>query len=296
MNINSFKNSSGRSWILVTGASSGIGRATVCAFAEKGYRVLAGVRSETDANSLRAEHAKIVPLILDVAKDEHIVRLSDEVEGHTGADGLAALVNNSGINYVSPFAHTKEGRARELMEVNLMGLARVSQALVSHLRRHVLVSGQTAKLINVSSIGGAVGIPWESFYHASKFAVLGLSEALRLELWGERIVVSCVMPGGIRTPFVAKSAADMRASLSALSVDDPAHYAFAMRKMADGSRLVEKFGSKPEKVARRILSIVRREHPGFKHLVGLDAQMIYLLTKFVPSSLRHAILRPAFAA
>lgn len=283
--------------VVVTGASSGIGRAVALELARSGYEVLAGVRGERDGGRLAEEAPKgIIPLRLDVTDSEQVDALAEEVARHLGARGLAALINNAGINYVSPFANSDPARARHLLEVNLIGLARVSQVLLPLLRRHVALTERSAKLINVSSIGGAVGIPWEPFYHASKFAVLGLSESLRMELWRERIVVSCVMPGGIRTEFIAKSVDDMRAARETLRPDDPAHYGPALDALIKGSALVSRLGSPPEAVARAIARTLREERPRFKVLVGRDAHFLYLLSKFAPSGWRHFLLRNVFGA
>lgn len=164
--------------ILITGASTGIGRDSAIHLARAGYHVMAGVRRPSDADALRALGvAGLEPVILDVCKDDQIEAIVRRIEQEPR--GLYALINNAGHNYNSAFEFADEARSRDLMEVNFFGLARLSQRLIPSLRRHVEAAGETAKLVNISSVGGSFGLPWEVFYHASKFAVVGLTEGLR---------------------------------------------------------------------------------------------------------------------
>jgi NAD(P)-dependent dehydrogenase (short-subunit alcohol dehydrogenase family) len=157
--------------VLITGASTGIGQATALLLDRLGYRVFAGYRRQADAEALRAAGSmNLRPVRLDVTDPEDVQTAVAEVNEACGAAGLTALINNAGYTYVSAFECTEEVQARALMETNFFGLYRLSQACLPLLRRKVHHSGGTAKLINIGSVGSLIGIPWQAFYHASKFA------------------------------------------------------------------------------------------------------------------------------
>lgn len=189
--------------VIVTGASTGIGRATALALAARGHDVIAGVRKDVDAEAWR-DVPRVTAHRLDVTREEDLRSTAALVDARGGR--LRALVNNAGHNYNAPFEHTDEPTARGLVDVNLFGLARLTQTLVPALRRDAAARPRdTAKIVNVSSIGGLFGLPWQSFYHASKFAVIGLTESLRHELWAQRVRATVVLPGGIRTELMPET-------------------------------------------------------------------------------------------
>jgi NAD(P)-dependent dehydrogenase (short-subunit alcohol dehydrogenase family) len=203
-------------WVVVTGASTGIGRATAHYLAARGYSVLAGVRRSEDGAALAANNKAITPILLDVTQREHVDACAAEVCARTGTRGLYALVNNAGINYIAPFELSNEQRARKLFEVNFFGLCAMTQALIPALRTFAKSQHTTSKIVNVGSFGSTMGIPWEPYYHASKFAVLGLSESLMFELKRQKIRVAAILPGGINTEFFAKTGLEIDAAISTL--------------------------------------------------------------------------------
>jgi short-subunit dehydrogenase len=276
--------------VLLTGASTGIGRVSALHLARKGYRVLATVRREGDAESLRAENVPgLEPILLDVDEPDDIERIGQKLDGE--ANGLYALINNAGFNYTAPFEHTVEKRARAMMETNFFGLYRLSQRLIPALRRGADNAGQPSKLVNVSSIGGSIGLPWESFYHASKFAVLGLSESLRNELYPQNIRVVVVQPGGIRTDFMPKTEASLKTALSEMPPDGRARYQKPLESMLGLTATAARHGTPPEAVAKAFERILGRKSPGFRTWVGLDARLIHALHRILPFWVMHAMLR-----
>jgi short-subunit dehydrogenase len=290
MDYNARMATSSQLTVLLTGASTGIGRISALHLARKGYRVLATVRREKDAESLRAENVPgLEPILVDVDKLEDIERIGQQLDEEAG--GLYALINNAGFNYTAPFEHTVEARARAMMETNFFGLYRLSQRLIPALRRGAERAGQPSKLINVSSIGGSIGLPWESFYHASKFAVLGLSESLRNELYAQNIRVVVVQPGGIRTDFMPKTEASLKTALSEMPADGRARYQKPLETMLGLTASAGKHGTPPEAVARAFERILGRKNPGFRTWVGLDARFIHALHTILPFWLMHAVLR-----
>lgn len=272
--------------VLVTGASTGIGRATALHLAARGYHVFAGVRSLSDAPPGTS------PILLELTEAECIAAASDRLAG----ENLAAVINNAGYNYLTPFEYADEESARRMMEVNFFGLFRLSQACIPHLRRYAKANqGKTAKLINISSIGGLVGIPWEVFYHASKFAVVGLTEGLRSELWSQNIRAVVVCPGGIRTEFLPKTRQGLQAAASRLPASAPTAYSAGLKRFENLIETAGRFGSPPEAVARKIASVIERRNPPLRQLIGADARILFALSRLLPQYAFSRLLRHQFA-
>jgi len=177
------------------------------------------------------------------------------------------------------------------METNFFGLYRLSQRLIPALRRGAERAGQPSKLVNVSSIGGSIGLPWESFYHASKFAVLGLSESLRNELYAQNIRVVVVQPGGIKTDFMPKTEASLQTALAEMTPEGRSRYAKPLETMLGLTANAAKYGTPPEAVAKAFERILGRRNPGFRTWVGLDARILHALHTALPFWLMHAMLR-----
>jgi NAD(P)-dependent dehydrogenase (short-subunit alcohol dehydrogenase family) len=263
---------------LITGASTGIGRATAIEMAKNGYQTLAGVRNERDRQSLLDEKIEgLEPIILDITQAEHIQQLAADLSKRLKNEGLAALVNNAGINYIMPFELSDEQKVRQLMEVNFFGMVNLSKALLPLLQQYGKKDPKGAKIINVGSIGSAIGIPWEFSYHASKFAVLGMSQSLRFELEALNIKVVCVMPGGVRTPFFRKSGEETQAAKGLIQGENAEYYAKNVSQMWDNALNFERFATAPEKVAMWIRRAIEQQNPRLRLVIGLDAKIINLL-------------------
>jgi NAD(P)-dependent dehydrogenase (short-subunit alcohol dehydrogenase family) len=184
--------------VIVTGASSGIGRETALAFAEVGARVVVAARHEPKLRDLVEErpdlHDKFLIVPTDVTKDTDVDRLFATTITHFGRVDI--LVNNAGIGIRAPVADTKPEDARLLMEINFFGTLRCIQAALPHMRKQG--SGQ---IVNVGSVLSVLATPRNGIYSASKFALRALSDALRLELHSTGIEVILIMPGYTDTPF-----------------------------------------------------------------------------------------------
>ncbi len=286
--------------VLITGASTGIGRSTALHLAARGYTVFAGIRREADGAALvaaaDAAASRIVPVLLDVTRDEDIQRALAQVAAHS-SDGLYALINNAGFNLNGAFEYTDAADAGALMNTNFAGLAALSRAALPLLRRYAQRHpGATSKLINIGSIGSYIPIPWEAYYHASKFAVLGLSEAMRYELWPQGIRVVVVCPGGIVTDFIPKTEASLAAADAALPADAPPNYRAGLAKLRAAIGLATRFGSPPEAVARRIGKVLTTSRPRLRYLVGVDARLLLGLRRVLPEAWFHALIRGQFTA
>jgi NAD(P)-dependent dehydrogenase (short-subunit alcohol dehydrogenase family) len=182
--------------ILVTGASSGIGRACAIRFAQLGYRVLAGVRKPSDGEALKAASSgRIQPVLLDVTRPESI----DGTLRTAGDEPLAGLINDAGIALTGPIELLSVDSWRTQFEVNVIGLVAVTQAFLPLLRRG------PGRIVNIGSIAGRSALPGSGAYDSSKSAVEAITDSLRMELHSWKISVSITEAGAVSTPIWEKS-------------------------------------------------------------------------------------------
>ena len=265
---------------VVTGASTGIGRACALRLASLGFRVFAGVRRPADGEALKAESGeRLVPLLLDVTSAESVAAAARAVEDAP----LGGLVNNAGIVVAGPLELVSIAQWRKQLEVNVIGLVAVTQAFLPGLR-----AGR-GRIVNVGSIAGRSALPYSSPYCASKFAVEGLTDSLRMELkqWG--ISVSIVEPGGVRTPIWNKTLAETTESLSAAPPDLLELYRPMVEKMRAAAALAERQGIAPEEVVRAIEHALTSAKPKTRYVVGGDAKLRVRLTA-LPDRMQDALI------
>jgi NAD(P)-dependent dehydrogenase (short-subunit alcohol dehydrogenase family) len=193
--------------ILITGCSTGLGFAASRHFAARNYRVIATVRSEGDADRLRAEgQGNIYPVICDVTRGEDIDALPGHVREITGDGVLHGLINNAGMmRAAGPFEFQNMEDIRAQFDVNLFGMMAVTKVLLPLLGTAGAASGHAGRIINLSSIEGKVASPFISAYAATKHAIEGFSSSLRRELRLFGIKVIIVAPGGIKTEMWRKN-------------------------------------------------------------------------------------------
>jgi NAD(P)-dependent dehydrogenase (short-subunit alcohol dehydrogenase family) len=184
---------------LITGASTGIGRATALRLDAAGWKVFAGVRKQEDGQSLAAESSSLVPLMLDVTDAAQIEAAAAQIEAEQGDLGLDGLVNNAGIGVPGPLETLPMEDFRRQVEVNMIAHVAVTKAMLPAIRR------APGRIVFISSIGGRIAFPMNGAYHAAKFGIEAVGDVLRQELrpWG--ISVSIVEPGSIATPIWERS-------------------------------------------------------------------------------------------
>ena len=178
--------------VLVTGASSGIGKETAKRLLAEGYKVYVVARRVEKMKDL--EKLGAVALKLDITSDKEVVKIVKEIEKRD--NGVDILINNAGFGSYGAMEDTSIQDARYQFEVNLFGLARLTQLILPYMRKQ-----KSGKIINISSMGGKVYIPLGSWYHATKFALEGWSDCLRIEVAPFNIKVVIVEPGAIKTEF-----------------------------------------------------------------------------------------------
>jgi len=181
---------------LITGASSGIGEATAIALAEAGAKVAIAARrrDRLDALAVQLGHLGAEPLVLpaDLLDEHEAQRIVAETEAHYGR--LDILVNNAGVMYLEPVAEADLGRWRQMLELNLLSLIASTQAAVRGMRER-----GDGHIVNVSSTAGRIANPMGAAYSATKFGVVAFSEALRREIYQDRVRVSVIEPGLVAT-------------------------------------------------------------------------------------------------
>ncbi|MGQ0533464.1 MAG: SDR family oxidoreductase [Caulobacteraceae bacterium] len=192
--------------VVITGASTGIGRAAVAKAAREGAHVFPSVRKQADADSLKAKFGDAVtPLIFDVADEAAVRAGAAQVAQALGNRRLFGLVNNAGIAVPGPLLHLDTDELRRQFEVNLFGVHNVTRAFADVLGADPQRSGKPGRIIMISSVGGQNGAPFVGPYAASKFAMEGYSQSLRRELMLYGIDVIVIGPGAIATPIWDKA-------------------------------------------------------------------------------------------
>ena len=265
---------------LVTGASSGIGAATARRMHAAGCLVYAGARRVERMQQLDQAGIRVRPL--DVTNDSSMTGVIDEIIADNGR--VDVLVNNAGYGSYGSVEDVPLAEARYQLEVNLVGMARLTQLVLPHMR-----AAGTGKIVNVSSMGGHFGEPLGAWYHASKFAVEGFSDSLRLELHEFGIDVIVIEPGAIRTEW-GGGAVESAERYSGNSVYGP--QVRAMRALYSHA---ERRGSQPEIVADVILKAITADRPRARYAVPFTAKAIIAAMNLVPDRLmdagRRAVMR-----
>jgi NAD(P)-dependent dehydrogenase (short-subunit alcohol dehydrogenase family) len=192
--------------VVVTGASTGIGRAAVAKAVREGAHAFASVRKEADAESLRQEFGEAVtPLLFDVADEAAVRAGAAKVADALGNRRLFGLVNNAGIAVPGPLLHLDTDELRRQFEINLFGVHNVTRAFADLLGADPNRTGEPGRIIMISSVGGQNGAPFVGPYASSKFALEGYSQSLRRELMLYGIDVIVIGPGAIATPIWDKA-------------------------------------------------------------------------------------------
>jgi NAD(P)-dependent dehydrogenase (short-subunit alcohol dehydrogenase family) len=192
--------------VVVTGASTGIGRAAVAKAVREGAHAFASVRKEADAESLRQEFGEAVtPLLFDVADEAAVRAGAAKVADALGNRRLFGLVNNAGIAVPGPLLHLDTDDLRRQFEINLFGVHNVTRAFADLLGADPNRTGEPGRIIMISSVGGQNGAPFVGPYASSKFALEGYSQSLRRELMLYGIDVIVIGPGAIATPIWDKA-------------------------------------------------------------------------------------------
>ena len=263
-----------RDVVLITGASSGIGMSTALYMAEKGYRVIAASRVMERLADLKAEAAR---------RDLPIVGVELDINSETGlSDTLAAiaeehgaidvLVNNAGYGLFGPVQTLASDELRAQFETNVFAAVRLVRGVLP-----AMIRQGRGTIVNVSSVLGRIGMPFHGAYASSKFALEGLSESLRTELWPLGIRVALVEPGLFRTRFPENQAA-----ASGIDSEEGDPYRCYIERYKDRRDGFFQRGKDPIRVARVIHRIVESRRPRLRYPVGIESHLGVLAARLLP--------------
>ncbi len=272
--------------VLITGASTGIGRATTERLARAGATVFAGARSQADLDSLRAIAPSVVPVALEVTDPTSIAAARAIVEARVGTR-LDAVVNNAGIVVAGPLEIVDPADFRQQFEVNVVGPLLITQAFLPHLR------AARGRLVTVGSISGRFATPFTGAYSASKHAIEAFSDALRLEVapFGVRVIL--IEPGPVKTPIWERTQSASRAAVDRADPARVAPYLAAIDRLQALSVKLEAGGDAPDVVARVIERALAAKRPRARYLVGSNAKVQAVLRN-LPDGLRDRLIRSLF--
>jgi NAD(P)-dependent dehydrogenase (short-subunit alcohol dehydrogenase family) len=269
--------------VLITGASSGIGEATARLFLQKGFTVYATARRVETLSRLESEGARVLPL--DVTEEDTLCAAVQRVEAEVGAVGV--LVNNAGYGLNGPLEELSLADVQRQFETNVFGLLRLSQLVLPAMRR----AGR-GRIVNVGSVGGSFTAPGAGAYHATKYAVEALSDALRMETAPFGVHVALVKPTGVRTAFAGKIADTLP------QTGDDSPYRFFKENFV---RVVDDMFAPnapgiatAEEVARVILRAATEPNPRARYVAGGSGHVYLFLRRILSDRAWDALMARQF--
>jgi NAD(P)-dependent dehydrogenase (short-subunit alcohol dehydrogenase family) len=270
---------------VITGASTGIGRACALRLDGDGFSVFAGVRRHEDGEKLRADASRrLTPVILDVTQEPSLEAAAKTVSSAVGDAGLGGLINNAGVSLPAIQEFIDLDEVRRLLEVNVIGVMATTRAFLPLIRR------ARGRIVNIGSLGGYNAAPFLSPYAASKFALEGISDSLRRELWPWGLQVSLVEPGSIATPIWDKALGKSEELQRNAPERARELYLGAVEKMTRYGETLAQRGISPEKVAEAVQHALTARRPRTRYRVGTDAKLFRFLTRVLPDRVMDAFV------
>lgn len=261
--------------VLITGASSGIGKATAIYLAQNGYQVYGAARRAEKLKEL--ETYGIKPITLDVTKDESIVACVNRILEESGS--VDVLINSAGLGSYGALEDVPMDEAKNQLEINLFAAARLIQLVLPGMRKN-----RFGKIVNISSIGGKVGLPMGTWYHASKFAIEGLSDSLRNEVRQFGIDVIVIEPGGTKSEMVEIGGKDL------MRVSGQTAYAGLAKSLDKMYTAIEKSASEPIVIAKLIRKGIEAKNPKTRYIGGEMAKPMLFLRRILSDKLFDRML------
>ena len=270
--------------VLITGCSSGIGRAAALSLHNAGFTVYATARRTETLTDLSDRGLRT--LALDVTDEQSMTTAVATVEADAGP--VAVLINNAGYGLYGPVEQLPMAEIRRQFETNFFGLVRLTQLVLPGMRRR-----GRGRILNVSSMGGRITLPGGAFYHASKYAVEALSDALRMEVAQFGIDVVLIEPGPVKTPWNDVAAGSLSTAGAAANGDAYREYKAAVGasfgRVQGG--LFGRLGSTPEDIAKVITQAVTARRPRARYLINPVAKSLVAMNRVLPARAYDSMLR-----
>ncbi|MDQ3370455.1 MAG: SDR family oxidoreductase [Myxococcota bacterium] len=267
--------------ILITGATAGIGRITALHLARQGHHVIASGRRPAELAKLAGEAVghTLDTLVLDVTSASSIASAVAAVGALTAGRGIDVLVNNAGFGILGPSSEISDAEMRRQYDTNVFGLMAVTRAFLPQMRER-----RSGRIINVSSVGGRLTLPYFGVYNSTKYAIESLSDALRYELRPFGIAVSLIEPGVIRTNFEATAVRNLE-ELQATP------YAGALAKYEAMSKTADRFASEPIVIAKAIARAVNARRPSARYVAPFSTHFALLFQSIAPTFVWDWVMR-----
>lgn len=273
--------------ILITGVSTGIGYGTAQEFINRGYRVFGSVRKQADADKLSSAWGNsFVPLIFDVTNQEDVDKAAAKVTEMIDDEGLACLVNNSGIAMGGPLQLQSMKDIEYHFEVNVFGLMRVTKAFLPLLGARENHTALPGRILNISSVGGKIAQPFVGAYIGTKHAVEGMSHSLRRELLLFGIDVIIIGPGAVKTPIWEKGIA--------MDAYDNTLYSKAIKSFAYIAKNGAEKGLSIEYLGKGIVDIFEMKKPKTRYPFVSDKLKNWLIPSMMPDRAMDKIIKKMF--
>ena len=270
--------------IVITGASTGIGRASAVALAEHGFRVFGGVRTQDSAEELSSRHEKLTPLFLDVTRGDQISAAAVTVRDRLQGEPLAGLMNNAGIFLAGPLEFLTPEDLRRQLEVNVVGMVAVTQAFLPQLRE------SAGRLVLTGSVSGILTTPLVGGYCLSKAAVESMADSFRQELRTAGIQVSLLQLGAIETPMWDKTEYEAQAFVEAAAPTLRERYGPLIDKVMAMNEDYRSQAVSADEAAQTAVRAFTARHPKARYLMGGNA-LPQLWISALPSRWRDAVMR-----
>jgi NAD(P)-dependent dehydrogenase (short-subunit alcohol dehydrogenase family) len=274
-------NASGTKSAVVAGAAGGIGGATCCELAKRGWRVFAGVRSEAAAERLDRSAGQIAPIVFDVTDEGSLAAAAEQVERELGGDGLDGLVNAVGIVVRGPLELVPLSALRRQFEVNVLGQVAVVQAFLPALRRG------RGRIVNVGAASGRVTIPFLGAISASKNALESVTDALRMELKHFGVVISLVDPSHLHTEIFAK--ADAASARDGYAGTLAVQQLYGPALEATTAAIANQKRNPVDTAVRPIVKALTARRPKTRYLPARDARLLEIV-RHLPDRVRDRML------
>jgi len=262
--------------VILTGASSGIGKATAQALAEQGYKVFALSRRATTGSTTAIGKGSLVGVAADVTSDESVQSAMDYIKGQ--CNSIDILINCAGNGIAGAIEDTSIDEAKWQMETNFYGTLRMINAILPIMREQ-----KGGRIINVGSVAGIFSVPFQAFYSVSKFGIEALSEALRIECKPFNIKVTIIEPGDTKTDFTA---ARVYTAATAKSTPYKQQFSNAIYSMA----VSEQKGKAPSTCTKAILKAIKAKNPPVRIVVGFEYKLLCFLKRLLPDRLVNNVL------